>query len=135
MRYGVLLTAERLMNNQQSSGSVPSQPGVAIDVAIIGAGIGGSALAVRTRLSGSRGAANFLQSWRLDCVPHAEAIVQSTPVSPCIAYPNYDAWVNSPVREGVVLIGDAGNPSGIPYTDGWVKAAGGAELCAVADGL
>lgn len=61
----------------------------------------------RTRLLGPRGAQNFLQAWQLECVPHAQAIVEATPVSPCIAYPNYDAWVDSPVREGVVLIGDA----------------------------
>lgn len=29
------------------------------------------------------------------------------PASPCIAYPNFDARLDSPVREGVVLIGDA----------------------------
>lgn len=61
----------------------------------------------RTRLVGPEGPANFLRSWEVDCVPHADAIVNSTPASPCIAYSNPDAWVDSPVREGVVLIGDA----------------------------
>lgn len=61
----------------------------------------------RTRLQGPQGPARFLESWALKCVPHAEVIVNAKPVSPCIAYPNFDAWVDEPVHEGVVLIGDA----------------------------
>ena len=61
----------------------------------------------RTLLVGKDGPKRFLEAWRLDCVPGADAIVEATPVSPCIAYPNYDSWVDSPVRPGVVLIGDA----------------------------
>lgn len=61
----------------------------------------------RTRLLGPDGPKRFLEGWQIDCVPHADAIANSTPISRCIAYPNNDAWVDSPVREGVVLIGDA----------------------------
>lgn len=61
----------------------------------------------RTRLLGPQGPHRFLESWQLDCVPDAEAIVNATPASPCIAYPNFDAWQDSPVRQGVVLVGDA----------------------------
>ena len=61
----------------------------------------------RTLLLGPEGPKRFLQAWQLDCIPHSEAIVNATPISACIAYPNYDAWVDSPVCEGVVLIGDA----------------------------
>lgn len=61
----------------------------------------------RQRLLGPEGPQRFLDSWQLDCVPAADAIVNATPVSPCIAYPNFDAWVDSPIRPGVVLIGDA----------------------------
>jgi 2-polyprenyl-6-methoxyphenol hydroxylase-like FAD-dependent oxidoreductase len=61
----------------------------------------------RGRLVGPGGQKNFLDSWRIDCVPNAEAIASAIPASPCIAYPNHDAWLDSPVREGVVLIGDA----------------------------
>lgn len=61
----------------------------------------------RARLVGPDGPRRFLESWGLDCVPDANAIVSATPASPCIAYPNFDAWVDSPVRAGVVLIGDA----------------------------
>lgn len=61
----------------------------------------------RSRLLGPEGPRRFLEAWRVDCVPHADAIASATPVSPCITYPNSDAWVDDPVREGVVLIGDA----------------------------
>ena len=61
----------------------------------------------RGRLVGPDGPARFLDSWRINCVPQAEVIASATPISPCIAYPNQDAWVDSPVRPGVVLIGDA----------------------------
>lgn len=61
----------------------------------------------RTRLLGTQGQAKFLESWQLKCIPYADTIVHATPVSRCISYPNFDAWVDSPVREGVVLIGDA----------------------------
>jgi len=61
----------------------------------------------RAKLVGKDGPAHFLESWRLDCVPYADAIANATPVSPCIAYPNHDSWVDSPVKPGVTLIGDA----------------------------
>ena len=61
----------------------------------------------RGRLIGPQGSQRFLDAWQLDCVPHAEAIANATPVSPCIAYPNHDAWVDHIVTDGVVLIGDA----------------------------
>ena len=61
----------------------------------------------RSLLVGAEGPQRFLQRWRLDCVPHADAIAHAKPASRCIAYPNADAWVDHPVRPGVVLIGDA----------------------------
>ena len=61
----------------------------------------------RGRLVGPEGPKRFLESWRVNCVPHAESIANAKPISPCIGYPNFDAWVDHPVREGVVLIGDA----------------------------
>lgn len=61
----------------------------------------------RGRLVGPDGPAHFLESWQIDCVPKAKAIAEATPASPCIAYPNHDAWLDSPIAEGVVLIGDA----------------------------
>jgi len=61
----------------------------------------------RGRLVGPDGPKHFLQSWQINCVPNAKAIATAKPASPCIAYPNHDAWLDSPVHEGVVLIGDA----------------------------
>ncbi len=61
----------------------------------------------RNRLVGPEGPQHFLDAWRLKCIPYSDAIADATPISPCIAYPNYDAWLDSPVREGVILIGDA----------------------------
>ncbi|MGI9327518.1 MAG: FAD-dependent oxidoreductase [Pseudomonadales bacterium] len=61
----------------------------------------------RTRLAGPDGPKHFLEAWDVNSVPYAGAIAGATPVSRCIAYPNSDAWVDGPVREGVVLIGDA----------------------------
>ena len=61
----------------------------------------------RGRLLGPDGPSRFLASWDLDCVPDADAIVNATPKSRCIAYVNADAWVDRVVHDGVVLIGDA----------------------------
>ncbi len=61
----------------------------------------------RGLLIGPDGPQRFLDAWRLSCVPHAEAIANAQPISPYIAYPNADSWVDHPVRDGVVLIGDA----------------------------
>jgi 2-polyprenyl-6-methoxyphenol hydroxylase-like FAD-dependent oxidoreductase len=61
----------------------------------------------RSRLAGPDGPKRFLEAWNVDCVPHAAAIAGAKPVSRCIAYPNFDAWLDTPVKEGVVLIGDA----------------------------
>ena len=61
----------------------------------------------RSLLVGPEGPQRFLERWQLDCVPQSDTIVKANPASPCIAYPNFDAWVDNPVREGVVLIGDA----------------------------
>ncbi len=61
----------------------------------------------RARLIGRDGPRNFLNAWRLASVPNSDVIANATPVSPCITYPNNDAWVDNPVAEGVVLVGDA----------------------------
>jgi 2-polyprenyl-6-methoxyphenol hydroxylase-like FAD-dependent oxidoreductase len=67
----------------------------------------GFGLDQRHRVSGADGPAEFVHTFDLRCVPGSEALANATPVSPCATYPNEDAWVDVPVREGVVLIGDA----------------------------
>ncbi len=61
----------------------------------------------RGRLVGPEGPQRFLDSWDIPCVPQARVICEAEPASPCIAYRNSDAWLDSIVKEGVVLIGDA----------------------------
>jgi 2-polyprenyl-6-methoxyphenol hydroxylase-like FAD-dependent oxidoreductase len=67
----------------------------------------GFPLEQRRRLAGSAGPAEFLKSFHLDCVPHAEALAGATPIGPCATYANEDAWVDVPVADGAVLLGDA----------------------------
>jgi 2-polyprenyl-6-methoxyphenol hydroxylase-like FAD-dependent oxidoreductase len=59
------------------------------------------------RFTGPDGPQAFVDAFRFDCMPASEALASATPVSPCATYPNEDTWVDVPVRDGVVLIGDA----------------------------
>jgi 2-polyprenyl-6-methoxyphenol hydroxylase-like FAD-dependent oxidoreductase len=68
----------------------------------------GIGLDQRHRLSGADGPAEFVRTFDLRSVPQSGALAGATPVSPCATYPNEDTWVDVPVRDGVVLIGDAG---------------------------
>lgn len=59
------------------------------------------------RFSGEGAAERFLQAFRLPSVPGSAAIAAGTIAGPCHSVPNQSTWVDSPVREGAVLIGDA----------------------------
>jgi 2-polyprenyl-6-methoxyphenol hydroxylase-like FAD-dependent oxidoreductase len=59
------------------------------------------------RFTGPDGPQAFTDAFRFECMPASEALASATPVSPCATYPNEDSWVDVPVRDGVVLIGDA----------------------------
>lgn len=61
----------------------------------------------RQRFAGPRGPRAFLDSFALACVPGSECIVQATPAGPCATYPMNDTWTDSPVINGLALIGDA----------------------------
>ena len=62
----------------------------------------------RGRFTGPGGAERLLAAFGdMGCVPNADAIAGATPAGPCRAYPSQDAWLDDPVVEGVVLIGDA----------------------------
>ena len=67
----------------------------------------GFKLEEKTRLAGPQGPQRFLDAFRLKSVPGAEAIVAGRPIGPCLVYPNNDTWIDVPLAEGVVLIGDA----------------------------
>lgn len=61
----------------------------------------------RGRFSGQDGIERFLESFRMACVPGSGEIASATPLGPCRSYPSQDAWTESPVSEGAVLVGDA----------------------------
>ncbi|MCA1644702.1 MAG: FAD-dependent monooxygenase [Chloroflexi bacterium] len=61
----------------------------------------------RRRYAGSASARAFLDSFALDCVPGSENIVRADAAGPCATYPMNDSWTDSPLADGVVLIGDA----------------------------
>jgi 2-polyprenyl-6-methoxyphenol hydroxylase-like FAD-dependent oxidoreductase len=61
----------------------------------------------RKKFAGPDKEARLLQAYRLKCLPHAQAILGGTPISPFCSYSNEDHWVDNPTLPGVVLIGDA----------------------------
>ena len=61
----------------------------------------------RGRFAGPTGWRAFLDSFPFACVPESECIAQATPAGPCAAYPMNDTWTDSPVGDGLVLVGDA----------------------------
>jgi 2-polyprenyl-6-methoxyphenol hydroxylase-like FAD-dependent oxidoreductase len=61
----------------------------------------------RQRFAGPRGPRACLDSFALACVPGSDSIVQATPAGPCATYPVNDTWTDSPVINGLALIGDA----------------------------
>ena len=67
----------------------------------------GIGLDQRHRLAGRDGRREFLRAFDLACVPQSKALAEATPVSPCATYPNEDTWVDVPVVDGAVLVGDA----------------------------
>jgi 2-polyprenyl-6-methoxyphenol hydroxylase-like FAD-dependent oxidoreductase len=61
----------------------------------------------RGRFSGKDGAQRLLAAFAMPCVPRSDAIAGARPIGPCRAYPSQDAWLDAPVVDGAVLIGDA----------------------------
>jgi 2-polyprenyl-6-methoxyphenol hydroxylase-like FAD-dependent oxidoreductase len=59
------------------------------------------------RFSGTGNTEKFLDAFRLSSLPHSETLATAKVAGPCRGYSNADAWVDSPVAPGVVLIGDA----------------------------
>lgn len=67
----------------------------------------GYALEQHKRLTGPDAAQRFLEAFRLRCLPESEALANARPAGPCHSYGNEDTWTESPIADGVVLIGDA----------------------------
>jgi len=61
----------------------------------------------KTRLAGRDKARTFLDSFRVEAIPDNARVADAVPAGPCAAYPMFDSWTDSPVAEGVVLVGDA----------------------------
>ena len=61
----------------------------------------------KNRLAGSDKTAAFLDAFRCSMIPDSGRIADAMPAGPCAAYPMYDAWVDTPAVDGIVLIGDA----------------------------
>jgi 2-polyprenyl-6-methoxyphenol hydroxylase-like FAD-dependent oxidoreductase len=67
-----------------------------------------TALDQRDRYAGIAGPGRFLEDFRrLTCVPAAEAVASGIPIGPCATVGAEDTWVDLPIAEGVVLVGDA----------------------------
>lgn len=59
------------------------------------------------RLTGPNAAAEFQRAAWQKCIPDAEHWGVAQPAGPVATFPASDAWTDSPVREGVVFVGDA----------------------------
>ena len=69
------------------------------------------AVTQRQRYSGPNAARAFIGDYRLACVPQSEGLTVAEPAGPCAAFPMNDSWVDSPLADSVVLIGDAAGHS------------------------
>lgn len=64
-------------------------------------------IAQKGRFTGPDRQREFLEAFRLDCVPAAGSLAGARPAGPCASYPSTDTWTDRPTMEGVVLVGDA----------------------------
>jgi len=58
-------------------------------------------------LAGEGAERRFLDAFRLKTVPNSDSIANARIAGPCHTIPNHSTWVDSPVGDGVVLLGDA----------------------------
>jgi 2-polyprenyl-6-methoxyphenol hydroxylase-like FAD-dependent oxidoreductase len=65
------------------------------------------AIAQKDRLAGEGNQQRFLDAFKLRTVPNSEAITGARIAGPCHSIPNQSTWTENPVRQGLVLIGDA----------------------------
>jgi 2-polyprenyl-6-methoxyphenol hydroxylase-like FAD-dependent oxidoreductase len=68
-------------------------------------------IAHKHRLAGADKQQRFLDSFRLSCFPGGEIFANATPAGPCAALPMNDTWIDRPMTDGVVLVGDAAGHS------------------------
>lgn len=65
------------------------------------------AIEQKTRFSGPNRQQEFLESFRLHCLPGGDDIAAATPAGPVATYPMNDSLVRTPAVPGAVLVGDA----------------------------
>jgi 2-polyprenyl-6-methoxyphenol hydroxylase-like FAD-dependent oxidoreductase len=65
----------------------------------------------KDRFTGPDRARRFLDAFRVESLPLGGAIAEATPAGPCAGHPGNDSWTDGPVRDGVVLVGDAAGRS------------------------
>jgi 2-polyprenyl-6-methoxyphenol hydroxylase-like FAD-dependent oxidoreductase len=61
----------------------------------------------RQRFNGRDRAKSLIAACDLSSLPDAERWLDSEPAGPCSTFPCSDTWVESPIVDGIVLIGDA----------------------------
>ena len=61
----------------------------------------------RGRFSGARGAEAFLACFEHACLPGGDRLARAKPAGPCRSFPSQDAWTETPVAPGAILVGDA----------------------------
>jgi 2-polyprenyl-6-methoxyphenol hydroxylase-like FAD-dependent oxidoreductase len=64
-------------------------------------------VANKGRFAGQDAARRFLDAYRLACLPYGDAVAAAEPSGPCATYPMNDTYMDEPLVEGAVLIGDA----------------------------
>jgi 2-polyprenyl-6-methoxyphenol hydroxylase-like FAD-dependent oxidoreductase len=70
------------------------------------------------RFSGPGKERRFLEALRRRCLPQGDVLADATPVGPLASFPMTDTWLDTPVAEGVVLVGDAAGWSDPLYGQG-----------------
>lgn len=64
-------------------------------------------LGQKSRLAGEGAERAFLDAFRFEHVPHADAIASARIAGPCHSVPNQSTWTDVPYAPGLLLIGDA----------------------------
>src|SRR5262245_21848928 len=82
----------------------------------------------RRRFTGASAVRDFLDGFRLRCVPSHDRIVSARPAGPCAAYPMNDTWMDCPVADGLALVGDAAGYSDPHFGQGLSVAARDARI-------
>jgi 2-polyprenyl-6-methoxyphenol hydroxylase-like FAD-dependent oxidoreductase len=64
-------------------------------------------IALKHKLTGGNKQQVFLDAFNLDCFPKASVFARAAAAGPCGAFPMNDTWVDVPIVDGLVLVGDA----------------------------